>query len=207
MQIKLNAQSSIKISSNKNIYFDPYLIKEEIHDADYIFITHEHYDHFDIESINKISNDNTIIILPDSMAIKVIAKLNRNNVRGVKPNEDYNINGLEFSTIPSYNTNKEFHKKEYNWVGYLVNIDNKIIYVAGDTDITTENKNVKCDIAFLPIGGTYTMNYQEAAELTNIISPSIVIPIHYHTIVGSRDDANKFKELLNKNIECQIIME
>lgn len=207
MQIKLNAQSSIKISSNKNIYFDPYLIKEETHDADYIFITHEHYDHFDIESINKISNDNTIIILPDSMAIKVIAKLNRNNVRGVKPNEDYNINGLEFSTIPSYNTNKEFHKKEYNWVGYLVNIDNKIIYVAGDTDITTENKNVKCDIAFLPIGGTYTMNYQEAAELTNIISPSIVIPIHYHTIVGSRDDANKFKELLNKNIECQIIME
>jgi len=207
MEIKLNAQSSIKIVSDKIIYFDPYLIKEETHDADYILITHDHYDHFDLDSINKISNEKTIVIIPDSMVRQVFAKLNMQNVRGVLPNEEYNINGLIFNTIPSYNTNKDFHKKESKWVGYLVNIENQIIYVAGDTDITEENKQVKCDIAFVPIGGTYTMDYKEAAELINTIKPSQVIPIHYHTIVGTRENAEQFKELLADNIECQIIME
>ncbi|MBQ4030511.1 MAG: MBL fold metallo-hydrolase [Bacilli bacterium] len=207
MEIKLNAQSSIKITTDKIIYFDPYLIKEESHDADYILITHEHYDHFDIDSIKKVSNDKTIIIIPDSMAPKVLYQVNSNNVRGVKPNEEYTIEGLSLSTIPSYNTNKDFHKKSYNWVGYLVNIEDKIVYVAGDTDITDENKQVKCDIAFVPIGGTYTMDYKEAAELINTIKPEVVIPIHYHTIVGTREDANSFKELLDQGIECQIIME
>ena len=207
MEIKLNAQSSIKIISDKTIYFDPYLIKEETHDADYILITHEHYDHFDIESIRNISKENTLIIIPNSMAKKVLYQVNPNNVRGVNPNEEYTIEGLSLSTIPSYNTNKDFHKKEYKWVGYLVNIEDKIIYVAGDTDITEENKQVKCDIAFVPIGGTYTMDYKEAAELINTIKPETVIPIHYHTIVGTRDDANSFKELLDQGIECQIIME
>ena len=207
MEIKLNAQSSIKIISDKTIYFDPYLIKEETHDADYILITHEHYDHFDIESIRNISKENTLIIIPNSMAKKVLYQVNPNNIRGVNPNEEYTIEGLSISTIPSYNTNKDFHKKEYKWIGYLVNIEDKIIYVAGDTDITEENKQVKCDIAFVPIGGTYTMDYKEAAELINTIKPETVIPIHYHTIVGTRDDANSFKELLDQGIECQIIME
>lgn len=207
MEIKLNAQSSIKIVSDKIIYFDPYLIKEETHDADYILITHDHYDHFDLDSINKISNEKTIVVIPDSMVRQVFAKLNMQNVRGVLPNEEYNINGLIFNTIPSYNTNKDFHKKESKWVGYLVNIEDQTIYVAGDTDITEENKQVKCDIAFVPIGGTYTMDYQEAAELINTIKPSKVIPTHYHTIVGTRENAEQFKELLTDNIECQIIME
>ena len=178
MEIKLNAQSSIKIISDKTIYFDPYLIKEETHDADYILITHEHYDHFDIESIRNISKENTLIIIPNSMAKKVLYQVNPNNIRGVNPNEEYTIEGLSISTIPSYNTNKDFHKKEYKWIGYLVNIEDKIIYVAGDTDITEENKQVKCDIAFVPIGGTYTMDYKEAAELINTIKPETVIPIH-----------------------------
>ena len=207
MEIKLNAQSSIKITSDKIIYFDPYLINEETHDADYIFITHEHYDHFDIDSINKVKKDNTLVILPDSMAINILTQLNRNNVRGVKPNEEYTIEGLNFKTVPSYNINKPFHKEDYNWVGYLVNIEDKIVYVAGDTDATEESKLVKCDIAFVPIGGTYTMDYKEAAELINIIKPETVIPIHYHTVVGTRNDALEFKELLNKDIECKIIME
>ena len=207
MEIKLNAHSSIKIISDKTIYFDPYLINEETHDADLIFITHDHYDHFDLDSINKIVKDDTLIIMPDSMVIKNIIKLNRNSVRGVVPNNEYTINNVSFKTIPSYNTNKAFHKKEYNWVGYLVNIEDKILYIAGDTDLTEENQQVKCDIAFLPIGGTYTMDYKEAAELTNIIKPSTVIPIHYHTVVGTRDDANEFKELLDEDIECKIIME
>ena len=202
MEIKLNAQSSIKITTDRKIYFDPYLIEEETHDADYIFITHDHYDHLDPDSINKIIKEDTIIIMPKSI------KNNFDNyVLGVIPNNEYIIDDIKFRTVPSYNTNKPFHKKESNWVGYILELDEKDIYVAGDTDITEENKSVSCDIAFVPIGGTYTMDYQEAASLINTIKPRVAIPIHYSTIVGTREDALKFKELLDKDIECRIIME
>lgn len=207
MKIELNAQSSIKITSNKTIYFDPYKIEEESHDADLIFITHDHYDHFDLSSINKISKDNTLIIMPDNIVMNVFSEIKSSMIRGVVPNENYVIEDVSFKTIPSYNTNKQFHKKEYNWVGYLVNIEDQVLYIAGDTDITEENQNVSCDIAFLPIGGTYTMDYKEAAKLANIINPKTVIPTHYKTIVGTDEDAIKFSELLNNNIECKIIME
>ena len=207
MEFKLNAQSSIKLISDKIIYFDPYKIKEETHDADYIFITHDHYDHFDLESIKKVSNENTIVILPDSIFAKVLFQLNSENVRGVIPNEEYTIENLHIRTIPSYNKDKSFHPRSSNYVGYLVDIEDKTIYAAGDTDLTDEAKKVKCDIAFIPIGGTYTMDYKEAAELINTIKPSVVIPIHYKTVVGSEEDAHKFKELLDKDIECRIIME
>lgn len=207
MKIKLNAQSSIKITSDKNIYFDPFMIEEELHDADYILITHDHYDHFDIESINRVINDDTIVIMPNSMVIKNIGYFNSENIRGVDPNEEYTIEGLHLKTIPSYNTNKNFHKKEFEWVGYLVDIEDQTLYIAGDTDITEENKAVKCDIAFVPIGGTYTMDAEEAALLVNIIKPRLVIPIHYKTVVGKEEDATKFKNLLSEDIECQIIME
>ena len=79
-------------------------------------------------------------------------------------------------------------------------------YIPGDTDLTEENKNIKCDILFVPIGGTYTMDYKEAASLTNIIKPKIVIPIHYGSIVGSMVDADKFKELVDNDIECRIMI-
>ena len=207
MEIKLNAQSSIKIKTNKIIYFDPFMIKEETHDADYIFITHDHYDHFDMDSINKIINDNTIIVMPNSMVLKNIGYFNSDNIRGVDPNEEYNIENLRFVTVPSYNTNKNFHKKENNWVGYLLNIEEQGVYVAGDTDLTEETKKVKCDIAFVPIGGTYTMDYEEAALLINTIKPRLVIPTHYKTVVGKEEDAKNFKNLLIEDVECQIIME
>ena len=192
--IIVNTQSSIKIN---NIYFDPFKIEKETHDADYIFITHSHYDHFDIDSINKIKNDNTIIIIPDDNDIK--SKLDNYHV--VLPNTSYNINNLVFETIPSYNINKRFHPKDNNWLGYLVTIDNEKYYIMGDTDITDEAKLVKCDYLFIPIGGTYTMDYKEAAELTNIIKPKIVFPIHFGSIVGDKEDYYKFKELINNEIE------
>ena len=147
-------------------------------------------------------NDNTIIIIPDSVFLKVVPYLNQKQIRGVVPNEDYIINVLSFSTIPSYNINKNFHPKSSNFVGYLVNIDNQKVLVTGDTDKTPELLNVKCDIAFVPIGGTYTMDPNEAAEAINHIKPTLVIPTHFGSIVGNKNDADKFASLLDKDIEC-----
>lgn len=207
MNIKINTHSSIKLITNKNIYIDPYKINESTNDADYIFITHEHYDHYDLDSINKIKKNNTKLIVPNSMINKVFGKYNMDNVIGVDPKETYQIDDLIFETIRSYNIEKTFHPKEKNWVGYIFNIENKKIYIAGDTDITDDNKNIKCDIALLPIGGTYTMNPKEAAILTNIIKPSIVIPIHYGTVAGSYKDEEIFIQEVNNNIEVKLLME
>ena len=192
--ITINTQSSIKIG---NIYFDPFKIENEYHDASLIFITHSHYDHFDLDSINKVKNDKTIIIIPDDDEIK--SKLDNYNI--VLPNNTYNFNNIIINTIPSYNTNKEFHPRENNWLGYIVTINNETYYVMGDSDITDEAKLVHCDYLFIPIGGTYTMDYREASELTNIIKPKIVFPIHFGSIVGDKEDYNKFKDLVNTDIE------
>lgn len=205
--ISLNCQSSIKITSDKIIYFDPYKIEEEVHDADLIFITHDHYDHYDVESIKNIMKDTTKIIIPDKMAPTVLMTFNSKNVIGVLPNNNYELEGIPVETIPSYNTNKEYHPKNNNWVGYILTLNNETIYVAGDTDITDENKQVKCDIALIPIGGTYTMTAKEAAELVNIIKPKTVIPTHYITIVGSKKDEEEFISLIDKNIEIITLIE
>ena len=194
--ISVNTQSSIRLNLNKVVYFDPYEIKEKYNDADIIFITHDHYDHFDINSINNVKNDNTIVITPASMIDKV-SNIPFKDYIYLNPGDETNIDGINIKAIPSYNTNKSFHPKSNNWLGYIIEFNNVKYYIAGDTDITDENKQVKCDVAFLPCGGTYTMDYSEASELTKVINPKVLIPIHYGSIVGSKDEGLKIKELLS----------
>lgn len=206
--ISLKEQSSLRIESDKIIYFDPFkLDNNNINDADYIFITHPHYDHFSISDIEKIKKTTTKIIAPYELEeeIKNIGFI-KDNILLVKPNLEYNLDNINFSTVHAYNINKDFHKKESNWVGYIINILNKKIYIAGDTDNIEELKNINCDIACVPIGGTYTMNALEAVQLIKEIKPDIAIPIHYKTIVGSVEDAYKFKELLEPEIKVEILM-
>lgn len=207
--IILNTHSSIKITGDKVIYFDPYKIRRKTKDADIIFITHNHYDHFDLLSINKIKNENTIIVMPNSCIreLKEIDKeINMANYIGVNPKEQYFIKGINVETVSSYNLDKEYHKKDNNWVGYIITIGDEKIYVAGDTDYLKDLDKIKCDIALIPIGGTYTMNVEEAAKLVNKIKPKVAIPTHYGSIVGDKSLGKEFKELLNKDIECQLII-
>ena len=205
--ISINCHSSIKINGEKVIYIDPYKIKEINKDADLIFITHENYDHYSIEDINKIKKSNTRFIVPKSMKNRlIIDRISENDIISVDVKNKYNVDDIEFETIPAYNINKSFHPKNNNWVGYIININNIKYYIAGDTDITDEAINVKCDIAFIPIGGTYTMDYKEAATLTNKMKPKYTIPIHYGLIVGKYEDAIKYSNLLDKEIECKIII-
>ena len=201
--IIVNTQSSIRINLDKIIYFDPFKIEDECHDADIIFITHSHYDHFDIESINKIKNDNTIVVCPKSMENE-INEIKFNEYRYLNPNEETTLLGINIKTIPSYNNNKEFHPRINNWLGYIINYNDITYYIAGDTDKTKDNEMVKCDIALIPIGGHYTMDVNEAVELLKIIKPKIVIPTHYGSIVGSSTDGIKFQEKLKEyNIPVQ----
>lgn len=208
MKIDLLCHSSINIISEKrNIYIDPFNVKESRNDASVIFITHSHYDHFSEEDILKVKDSETEIVITNDLLEKTIKLgFEKDKIHTVIPNEEYSVKGINFRTIPAYNTNKKFHPKENNWVGYILNIEGISCYIAGDTDITEENKKVKCDIALVPIGGTYTMNYMEAAELVNIIKPKKTIPIHYGEIVGKKEDAKEFEKLINKSIECEVLI-
>lgn len=202
MNIEINCHSSIKIIGDKIIYVDPFRIKENKNDADIIFITHDHYDHYSLEDIEKVKKQNTIIVMPEHLERKDDLK----DAVIVMPNKKYQVEGINVETIPSYNINKPYHPKENNWVGYILNNEGKRIYIPGDTDITEENMKIQCDILFVPIGGTYTMNYKEGAKLTNIIKPKVAIPVHYGEIVGRKEDAKEFKKLLEKDIECKILI-
>lgn len=211
MNIDVIAQNAIKIKNEngKVVYFDPFRLNgNSIENADIIFITHSHYDHFSEEDIKKIKKENTKIVITEDLYVQTsMLGFDEKDILTVLPNNEYDFAGIKFKTIPAYNTNKEFHKREYNWVSYIVGIDNEIVYVAGDTDITDEALNVKCDIALVPVGGTYTMNAEEAAELISKIQPTkYAIPTHYKTLVGSVEDAIKFKRLLEGKTQVNILM-
>ena len=205
--IEVLYHSSIRISKNKVIYIDPFKIDKNYNDADIVFITHDHYDHYSEEDIDKVINKNTTIIIPEELLTKLLRKgINKNAIITVEPNVKYMVQGIKFETIPAYNTNKSFHPKENDWVGYIITLNDIRYYIAGDTDITEENRKVKCDVAFVPVGGTYTMDFKEAAQLINEIQPKIAVPIHYGSVIGTEQDASDFIKLLHPNIKGMILM-
>ena len=205
--VEVLCHSSIRINKEKTIYIDPFKIEKNYNDADIVFITHDHYDHYSEEDIDKVINENTIIIIPEELLTKLLRKgINKNAIITVEPNEKYMVQGIKIETIPAYNTNKTFHPKENGWVGYIITLDDIKYYIAGDTDITEENRKVKCDVAFVPVGGTYTTDFKEAAQLINEIQPKIAVPIHYGSVVGTKQDATDFIKLLHSSIKGIILM-
>lgn len=205
--IQVLNHNCIKFNKEKVIYTDPFQLKNHYHDADIIFITHSHYDHFSEEDIEKVKNKDTTICVTEDLYNKTVTLgFLENNIIIVKPNQTYQILGIEVKTIPAYNRNKKFHPKENNWVGYLLNLQDTLYYIAGDTDMTEENKKVNCDVAFVPVGGTYTMDCMEATQLVNHIKPSIAVPVHYGSVVGEEKDAKMFVQNLEKGIEGKILI-
>lgn len=201
MDIKINCHSSICV--NDEIWFDPFRVTGG--KAKYIFITHSHWDHFSVEDIKKILVKETKIICPISMK-NDIEGLFENEIVFVEPEKQYKIDDLKAETIVAYNMDKQFHPKKNGWVGYNVEINGEKVMVVGDSDNTPELNNVEIDILLVPIGGTYTMNVHEAAELTNSIKPKKVIPTHYGEIVGEKGLGKEFELLVDDSIACEILI-
>ena len=204
--IQVLVHSSIKIEGKKVVYIDPFQLTESPHDADYIFFTHPHDDHFSLEDIEKVSQKTTKYILPESIEKEKSSLLPNDQQIKVKPNEKYEVEDFTFETTYAYNLNKQFHPKENAWVGYVLTIEGIRYYIAGDTDSIPEIQTVSCDIAFLPVGGTYTMDYQEAAKLANQLPAQVVIPTHYGSIVGTKEEGKKFATLIQKK-EVKVFIE
>jgi L-ascorbate metabolism protein UlaG (beta-lactamase superfamily) len=171
------------------VYIDPWMVTTD-DPADVIFITHAHFDHYQPDDIEKIRKDGTKIVAPHDIARELSG-----DVTPVSPGDSLNVAGIDVQAVPAYNVVKErlqAHPKENNWVGYLLSLGSNSYYHAGDTDHIPELESVRADVAFLPIGGTYTMDPGEAAGLAKAINPQIAVPMHYGFVVGSPSDAERF---------------
>ena len=207
--IEVFTQSSIRIRCGAGtVYADPFHMKISPHDADIVLITHDHYDHFSPEDLAKVINPATILVVPEKVADKAAAfSAQVKAIETVLPGQQYQIAGLSLETVPSYNRIKPFHPKKNGWVGYLLDLDGQRVFIAGDTDKTKENSTVQCDIALVPVGGKFTMDAKEAADLINTIRPAAAIPTHYGTIVGKKSDGERFASMVDPAIETKIILQ
>ena len=209
IEIKWLGHASFKITTNKkNIYIDPFKVPAN-KDADYILITHPHYDHCSLEDLQKIVKDGTKIIMQADCQSKILRLDNKIDMRIISIGKIMKSVDLEIEAVPAYNLNKEFHPKNQEWLGFILTLQGKKIYHAGDTDLIPEMSALatkKIDIAFLPVSGTYVMTAEEAANAAVKIKPKLAVPMHYASIVGNENDAEKFITLCKqKGINAQKI--
>ena len=200
INLKWTGHDGFQISnSDKILYIDPFKLAKQyndLHNANLILITHNHFDHLSLNDLGKIINKETIVIAAKE-CVDQLKALDIKEVKGVAPGEKINLQNNVVETIPAYNTNKDFHPKKDGKVGFIVTINNVRIYHAGDTDLIPEMKTTKPDIALTPVSGTYVMTAEEASEAVNdLIKPKMAIPMHYNSIVGTREDAVRFSKMV-----------
>jgi L-ascorbate metabolism protein UlaG (beta-lactamase superfamily) len=199
-------QAAVSIDNNgQKIFIDPYqLLVDDA--ADLILITHSHGDHLSVEDVKMVVTSKTQFICPHECEAKLL-EAGFKNIITIAPGEIVIIDGTEITAVPMYNVVKtNYHPKENGWIGFIVNVDGVKIYHAGDTERIPEMKDLDCDIVLLPLGQTYTMNsVEEAVEAALDTGAEIAIPIHYGMYEGTKEDALKFKELLDGQLEVVIL--
>ena len=213
VEIEWKGHSSFFINGSKKIYIDPYKLSPGSGDsskkADIVLITHSHYDHCSIEDLSRIVKDGSVIIIPADCQSKLNHLNEKLDIKIMEPGKEVEILGVDVKPVPAYNINKDFHEKNEYWNGYVIIIDGVKIYHAGDTDLIPEMNNLtdmNIDIALLPVGGTYTMSAQEAAKACFIIKPKKAVPMHFGSVAGTREDAEKFVDLCEgEGVEAEVL--
>ncbi len=202
------AHDAFRIGGSKLIYTDPFKISKR-DEADIVLVSHNHFDHLSLEDLEKVCAPGTTIVASPGCEAG-IRSLKVKEKRFLDPDAKYTVGKVVVETVPAYNVNKfrepgkPFHPKELKGVGFVLEMDGTRVYFAGDTDFIPEMKSIHCDIALLPVSGTYVMTAEEAAEAARALNPKIAVPMHYGAIVGSDEDAQKFKALVT-HCEVQIV--
>ncbi len=199
VEIERICHAGFKIKySGKIIYIDPYEIQRGSEVADIIIITHDHFDHCSPGDVAKIKGTKTIIVTVKAAAAKLSG-----TIKNVVPGDKIEVDGIKIEAVPAYNIGKKFHPKENKWIGVIVTIGEAKVYHAGDTDLIPEMSNISCDVALLPVSGTYVMTADEAVRAASKIKAKVFVPMHYGKIVGTIADAKKFCDEIKK--ECYVL--
>ena len=189
IDIQWSGHASFRIAQEQVIYIDPWKITNTPHDASLILVSHNHYDHYSPADIERL-------ITPQTQLYASTDALSQTpDAQAIKPGETIELPDIRVRAVPAYNPNKKFHPKANNWLGFVVEIGGKNIYYAGDTDLIEEMNSLgPIDLALLPVGGTYTMDADEASQAVDRIKPTRAIPYHWGDIVGNQDDAERFAQ-------------
>jgi L-ascorbate metabolism protein UlaG (beta-lactamase superfamily) len=188
--------ASFRLDGPPVIYFDPWRLQGALPQADVILVSHEHSDHCSPQDVKRVSGPGTVIVASPSAAQKL-----RGDPRVLRPGGRMTVGDAEIEAVPAYNVNKfrspgiPFHPREEEHAGFIVTLGGERVYFAGDTDHIPEMAEVRCDVALLPIGGTYTMDPAEAAQAAAAIGAKVVVPMHWGVVVGSRADVDRFRSL------------
>lgn len=202
------AHDTFRIAGSKVVYTDPYKVTKN-DEADIVLLSHEHFDHLSLDDLKKVIMPGTTIVA-SPLCKDGLEGIKVKETRFLDPGGKLTVGKVEIEAVPAYNLDKfrapgqAFHPKGEKRVGFVLKMDGTTVYFAADTDFIPEMKSIKCDIALLPVSGTYVMTAEEAAEAARALNPKIAVPMHYGAIVGSEEDARKFKSLV-KNCQVEII--
>lgn len=186
------------------IYFDPWRLDDaDLPTADLVLVSHEHGDHCSPDDVARVSGPGTLLV-----ASQTAASLLRGDVRVMRPGDELTVGEVVIQAVPAYNVNKfrspgnPFHPQAALHNGYVVTVDGVRVYFAGDTDQIPEMADIECDVALLPVSGTYVMTAEEAAEAAKVVRPQVAVPMHYGAgVAGTRNDATRFQSLYDGKIK------
>jgi L-ascorbate metabolism protein UlaG (beta-lactamase superfamily) len=169
---------------------------DEDSNADFVLLTHPHYDNFSEDDIARVRNAETVIIAPTSMK-----KLLDDADHFMRPGDMLQLDGFDVLAVPAHNLDKKFHTPEHQWLGYVFTIGDTTYYHAGDTDFLPAMLGIRCDVAFLPIDGHYTMGVEDAARAGEACGAEIIVPIHWGETPGTEEDVERLRELFSKKVK------
>ena len=187
---------SFRLDGTATVYIDPWKLPAGSPPASLVLVTHDHFDHLSLPDIDAIAGPDTVVVGPAS----VTGQVRSLETVTVAPGDSASVAGVEVLAVPAYNLDKfrapgePYHPRESGGVGYVVALDGVRYYHAGDTDVVPEMADVRCDVAFLPVGGKFTMTWEEAVEACDLIGPAVAVPMHYGEIIGDSRDAERFRD-------------
>jgi L-ascorbate metabolism protein UlaG (beta-lactamase superfamily) len=168
-------------------------------DADLILVTHEHGDHLDLDAIDAVTKEGTILIVSASCAERATQGI-------VMRNGDTRTElGLQIEAVPAYNivhlrNNDQPYHPPGNGNGYVITFADRRVYIAGDTENTPEMKALReIDIAFLPMNLPYTMTPEMVADAARVFRPKILYPYHF-----GQTDTGELLELLKDESDIEV---